>query len=121
MFRLYNTASRKKDEFVAQDPARVTMYCCGPTVYNFAHIGNLRTYIFEDFSYVEGEWNTGFVIEDKDKNQYVWVPCSNIENIDVPKLEKIFILASDGLKRQTIQRRGRGSLCGDHSSRAVRP
>ena len=48
MFRLYNTASRKKDEFVAQDPARVTMYCCGPTVYNFAHIGNLRTYIFED-------------------------------------------------------------------------
>lgn len=45
---LHNTATRRKDEFVAQNPQNVTMYCCGPTVYNFAHIGNLRTYIFED-------------------------------------------------------------------------
>lgn len=45
---LYNTATRKKDEFIPQNPQNVTMYCCGPTVYNFAHIGNLRTYIFED-------------------------------------------------------------------------
>jgi cysteinyl-tRNA synthetase len=44
---LYNTASRQKEEFVPlHDP--VGMYCCGPTVYNYAHIGNLRTYIFED-------------------------------------------------------------------------
>jgi cysteinyl-tRNA synthetase len=44
---LYNTASRSKEEFVPlHDP--VSLYCCGPTVYNFAHIGNLRTYIFED-------------------------------------------------------------------------
>ena len=44
---LYNTASRKKEKFEpVHDP--VGMYCCGPTVYNFAHIGNLRTYIFED-------------------------------------------------------------------------
>jgi cysteinyl-tRNA synthetase len=44
---LYNTASRQKEEFIPlHDP--VCMYCCGPTVYNFAHIGNLRTYIFED-------------------------------------------------------------------------
>lgn len=45
---LYNTATRKKDEFVPNNPQNITMYCCGPTVYNFAHIGNLRTYIFED-------------------------------------------------------------------------
>lgn len=45
---LYNTATHHKDEFVAQNPQQVTMYCCGPTVYNYAHIGNLRTYIFED-------------------------------------------------------------------------
>jgi cysteinyl-tRNA synthetase len=44
---LYNTASRRKEAFSAPDN-RVEMYCCGPTVYNFAHIGNLRTYIFED-------------------------------------------------------------------------
>ncbi len=45
---LYNTLSRRKEEFVPLDPAKVRLYCCGPTVYNFAHIGNLRTYIFED-------------------------------------------------------------------------
>ncbi len=45
---LYNTATRHKDEFIPQNKAQVTMYCCGPTVYNYAHIGNLRTYIFED-------------------------------------------------------------------------
>lgn len=44
---LYNTATRRKDEFKPQT-ATATMYCCGPTVYNYAHIGNLRTYIFED-------------------------------------------------------------------------
>lgn len=44
---LYNTAQRKKTAFVpVNDP--VALYCCGPTVYNYAHIGNLRTYIFED-------------------------------------------------------------------------
>lgn len=44
---LYNTASRSKELFEpVNDP--VGMYCCGPTVYNYAHIGNLRTYIFED-------------------------------------------------------------------------
>ena len=46
--QLYNTASHRKEEFIPQNPQEVTMYCCGPTVYNFAHIGNLRTYIFED-------------------------------------------------------------------------
>jgi cysteinyl-tRNA synthetase len=44
---LYNTASRSKEPFTAPDD-HVEMYCCGPTVYNYAHIGNLRTYIFED-------------------------------------------------------------------------
>lgn len=48
MIHLYNTASHRKEEFVPQQSSNVTMYCCGPTVYNFAHIGNLRTYIFED-------------------------------------------------------------------------
>ena len=48
MMYLYNTATHHKDEFKPQNEHQVTMYCCGPTVYNFAHIGNLRTYIFED-------------------------------------------------------------------------
>ncbi|MBO8436425.1 MAG: cysteine--tRNA ligase [Spirochaetes bacterium] len=46
--KLYNTMSRQVEEFVPIVPGKVSMYCCGPTVYNYAHIGNLRTYIFED-------------------------------------------------------------------------
>ena len=45
---LYNTMTRRKEPFVPLDPPNVRMYCCGLTVYNYAHIGNLRTYIFED-------------------------------------------------------------------------
>lgn len=48
MLRLYNTLTRTVEEFTPLNPPRVTMYCCGPTVYNYAHIGNLRTYVFED-------------------------------------------------------------------------
>ena len=46
--QIYNTLTRKKEEFVPHTPGEVKMYTCGPTVYNYAHIGNLRTYIFED-------------------------------------------------------------------------
>jgi len=47
-FYVYNTMTRNKDEFVPYKEGKVGMYTCGPTVYNYAHIGNLRTYIFED-------------------------------------------------------------------------
>ncbi len=46
--KLYNTLTRTKDEFVTHEPGKVEMYTCGPTVYHFAHIGNLRSYIMED-------------------------------------------------------------------------
>ena len=45
---LYNSATRKKEEFIPHEEGKVSMYTCGPTVYHFAHIGNLRTYIMED-------------------------------------------------------------------------
>ncbi len=45
---LYNSLTRKKDEFRTHEPGKVKMYTCGPTVYHFAHIGNLRTYMMED-------------------------------------------------------------------------
>lgn len=48
MLRLYNTLSRKIEDFEPLNPPKVSMYTCGPTVYDYAHIGNLRTYIFED-------------------------------------------------------------------------
>ncbi len=46
--KIYNTLNRKIEEFQPKNQECVTMYTCGPTVYHFAHIGNLRTYIFED-------------------------------------------------------------------------
>lgn len=46
--RFYNTLTRKVEEFIPKDPKNVIMYTCGPTVYHYAHIGNLRTYIMED-------------------------------------------------------------------------
>lgn len=46
---LYNTLTRKKEEFKPINKKEVGLYTCGPTVYNYAHIGNLRTYLFEDF------------------------------------------------------------------------
>ena len=45
---LYNSATHEREEFVPVVPGKVGMYTCGPTVYHFAHIGNLRTYIMED-------------------------------------------------------------------------
>ena len=45
---LYNTLSRAKEEFVPNDPDRVTMYVCGPTVYSYAHIGNARPAVVFD-------------------------------------------------------------------------
>ncbi len=45
---LYNTLTKTVDEFKTHEPGKVKMYTCGPTVYHFAHIGNLRSYIMED-------------------------------------------------------------------------
>lgn len=46
--KLYNTLTKQVEEFVPNEDGKVKMYTCGPTVYHFAHIGNLRTYIMED-------------------------------------------------------------------------
>ncbi|MBO5009955.1 MAG: cysteine--tRNA ligase [Clostridia bacterium] len=45
---LYNSLTRKRDEFIPREAGKVSMYTCGPTVYHYAHIGNLRTYTMED-------------------------------------------------------------------------
>lgn len=46
--KLYNTLSKQVEDFIPYEENKVKMYTCGPTVYHYAHIGNLRTYIFED-------------------------------------------------------------------------
>ncbi|MFL0245710.1 cysteine--tRNA ligase [Candidatus Clostridium stratigraminis] len=47
-FSIYNTLTRNKEEVKPIEDSKIRLYTCGPTVYNYAHIGNLRTYIFED-------------------------------------------------------------------------
>ena len=46
--RFYNTINKRKEEFKPINKDKITLYTCGPTVYNYAHIGNFRAYIFED-------------------------------------------------------------------------
>jgi cysteinyl-tRNA synthetase len=46
--KVYNTKTRKNEDFKPLSSREVKIYYCGPTVYNYAHIGNLRTYVFED-------------------------------------------------------------------------
>jgi cysteinyl-tRNA synthetase len=60
---LYNTLHRRREAFVPREPGKVGLYTCGPTVYNYMHIGNLRTFLFEDlltrflrFSHYEVKW-----------------------------------------------------------------
>ncbi len=60
--KLYNTLTRQKEEFRPIEATKVRLYCCGPTVYHYAHIGNLRTYIFEDVLRRTLEWN-GYTVE----------------------------------------------------------
>ena len=55
--KLYNTLTRKKQIFKPLRDKRVGLYTCGPTVYNYAHIGNLRTYVFTDVLQKTLEYN----------------------------------------------------------------
>ena len=64
MLKLYNTETRTKETFQPQHPPEVRLYTCGPTVYHYAHIGNFRTYVFEDLlrrtlEYFRDEGQTG--------------------------------------------------------------
>ena len=47
-FSFYNSLTRRVDKLETNEPGKVSMYTCGPTVYHFAHIGNIRTYIMQD-------------------------------------------------------------------------
>ena len=60
--KLYNTLSRSKEVFVPIKEGKVGVYSCGPTVYNYAHIGNLRTYVFMDILRRIFEYNGSHII-----------------------------------------------------------
>lgn len=59
--KIYNTMSKKKEEFIPLEEGKVRMYVCGPTVYNFIHIGNAMTddrilILSEDISNIKDMW-----------------------------------------------------------------
>lgn len=78
---LYNTLTRTKEEFKPIKPNQVGLYACGPTVYDYAHIGNLRSYIFEDVlkrvliyngykvEHIENITDVGHLVSDADEGE----------------------------------------------------
>ena len=48
MLKLYNSLTQKKEDFKPIEKGKVKLYTCGPTVYDYSHIGNFRTFLFED-------------------------------------------------------------------------
>ena len=98
---LYNTLTRNKEEFKAISPPKVGMYCCGPTVYDYQHIGNMRTYIFEDILKRTLEYNgykvkhimnitdIGHLVSDADEGEDKMTKALKRENLEPSKKSMI--------------------------------
>jgi cysteinyl-tRNA synthetase len=104
---LYNTLTRVKEKFEPITPGKVGLYTCGPTVYNFAHIGNLRTFLFEDlltralrFNGYDVQWvmnitDVGHMTSDADAGEDKMSIAAQRENLDpyavARKYEEAFV------------------------------
>lgn len=102
MLKLYNTLGREITEFISIEKNTVSLYCCGPTVYNFAHIGNLRTYFFEDILiktlYFNGYnvkhcmniTDVGHLTDDGDDGEDKMIKASREKGMDVYDIARFF-------------------------------
>lgn len=123
--KLYNTLSREKEVFVPIKAKEVGLYTCGPTVYDFAHIGNLRTYLFEDIlkrvllyngynvKHIMNITDVGHLTGDRDMGEdkqekrakreglSAWDIAKKFETAFISDLEKLNILAPDKYTRAT--------------------
>ncbi len=117
---LSNTISRRIEQLEPNNEKEIKMYCCGPTVYNYAHIGNLRTYIFEDLlakiiriagynlKHVMNITDVGHLTSDADTGEDKMLLAAEREKIEVldlaRKYEKIFFEHTSilGLNRPDI-------------------
>ncbi|MCH3963819.1 MAG: cysteine--tRNA ligase [Clostridium sp.] len=124
-FYIYNTMTRKKEKFIPVEEGKVRLYTCGPTVYNYAHIGNLRTYIFEDIlkkslnyfgfkvkhvmnitdvGHLESDMDTGedkMQLGAKRENKTVWEIARFYENAFFEDCKKLNIKKPDVICRAT--------------------
>ena len=93
-FYLYNTLTKTREKFEPMTPGRVGLYTCGPTVYNYAHIGNLRTFLFEDLltrtlrfigyevTHVMNITDVGHMTSDADAGEDKMATAARRENLD---------------------------------------
>ena len=91
--KIYNTLTRKKDEFVPIEEGKVKMYACGPTVYNYIHIGNARPIcLFDTFRrYLEFKgYDVTFVQNFTDVDDKI-IKKANEEGIDSKEVAKRYI------------------------------
>lgn len=93
--RVYNTLTRKKEEFVPIEPGKVKMYVCGPTVYNYIHIGNGRPFIFFDVvrRYLESQkYEVTYITNFTDVDDKMIRKAEELA-VTVPELAETFIQA----------------------------
>ena len=93
--KVYNTLTRKKEEFVPIEPGKVKMYVCGPTVYNYIHIGNGRPVIFFDVvrRYLESQqYEVTYITNFTDVDDKMIRKAEEMA-VSVPELAETFIAA----------------------------
>lgn len=102
MLKIYNTLTRKKEEFKPIDENEVRMYSCGPTVYNYAHIGNYRAYLFMDtlrrvlkyngykLKHVMNITDVGHLVSDADEGEDKMLKAARRENKNPFEIAKFY-------------------------------
>lgn len=103
--KIYNTLTRKKEEFIPIDEKEVRIYSCGPTVYYFAHIGNLRAYLFMDnlrrvlkyngynIKHAMNITDVGHLVSDADEGEDKMLKASKRENKDPFEIAEFYMNA----------------------------
>ncbi len=103
MIKFYNTLTRKKEEFKPIKKKRAGIYSCGPTVYNYAHIGNLRSYVFADVlnrvlkyngykvKHVLNITDIGHLVSDADEGEDKMMKALRREGLDTSKKSMLFL------------------------------